>query len=94
LLNVKHIGGMVRFEVQLIPQPHGYWLARLSDGTIVLPLTKRPRVEVARALLDRGADPRSQMMLRHGAEIVAYDTLGRATGTPVICGDEAVAERG
>jgi hypothetical protein len=84
---------MVRFEVELVPRGDGYWTAQLSDGTMILGPTRRPRQEVARALLARGADPRSQMVLRQGAAVVAFDTLGRATGIPVDCTDEGALER-
>lgn len=79
---------VMRFEVRLVPQRGGRWLAMLTDGTIVLDQCRRPRVEIARALLQMGADPRAQMVVRHGAEIIAYDTLGRATGRAVTCDDE------
>jgi hypothetical protein len=84
---------VMRFEVQLLPEPGGRWSARLTDGTIFMMATRSPRSEVARALLARGADPRSQMVIRRGAEIIAFDTLGRATGSPVTCTDEGVIEK-
>jgi hypothetical protein len=81
---------MVRFEVLLIPVGTGRWAAQLTSGAIIVADTKRPRTAVAQALLRMGADPRSQMVLRSGAEIIAYDTLGRAAGTSVTCDDAGV----
>jgi len=76
---------MMRFEVQLLPQATGRWAARLTTGAILSTEIRRPRVEVASLLLKMGADPRSQMVIRSGAEIIAFDTLGRATGLRPSC---------
>ena len=89
LFHVKHYCECVmRFEVQLLPQGSGRWAALLVGGSVILTDCRRPRVEVAQALLASGADPRSMMVIRAGAEIVACDTLGRASGKPVLCGDD------
>jgi len=79
----------MRFEVQLIPAGKDRWTALLVGGSVIVSDTQTPRVEVARALLDQGADPRSEVVIRAGAKVIAFDTLGRASGTPPLCGDES-----
>jgi len=81
------------FEVQLIPQGVDRWAALLATGQVLLTETTNPRGEVAAALLQQGADPRSRLVIRAGSRIVASDQLGVIVGFPVICGDVDVIEK-
>jgi len=82
---------MMRFEVQLIPQGHGRWAA-LLDGQLLSTEIQLPS-EVAGLLLRQGMDPRSQLVIRRGARIIADEMLGVAGGAPVICSDVDMVER-
>ena len=84
---------MMLFEVQLLPQGVGRWAALLSTGQVLTTETRSPRAEVAQILLRQGADPRSRLVIRSGAKIVADEMLGVMGGNPVICADVDVIER-
>jgi hypothetical protein len=71
----------------------GLWSAQLTDGTVLGTKIRRPMVEIAKILLDNGADPRSQIVLRHGGQVIAFDVIHRATGCVVGCDDEAEMQR-
>ncbi len=93
LFHVKRVNGSMVFDVQLIPQGKGRWAALLANGQLILTATDNPRSEVALALLRQGVDPRSRLVIRSGARIIADEMLGVAGGAPVICGDVDMIER-
>jgi hypothetical protein len=81
LFHVKrYMSGMEHFDVQLIPQGAGRWTALLVGGSVLVLETSRPAPDVATALLRLGADPRSTMVIRAGARVVAKGALTYAAG--------------
>jgi hypothetical protein len=81
LFHVKrYMLGMEHFEVQLIPQGAGRWAALLTGGSVLVLETEHPGPDVAAALLRLGADPRSTMVIRAGARVVAQGVLTHAAG--------------
>jgi len=89
----RYLIGMMRFEVQLIPQGGGQWAAILATGQVLATETENPRSEVARVLLQQGADPRSRLIIRTGATVIVDEMLGVVVGNPVVCGDVDVIEK-
>jgi hypothetical protein len=83
----------LRFDVQLTRCGSGRWNAKLDDGSLILTASKRPRTEIAQILLEHGAHPLDRMVIRFGAEIIAFDLLGFAGGRPVTCADVDVVEK-
>jgi hypothetical protein len=88
-----HSGDMETFEVALIPTGEARWAALLATGQVILSDTRNPRVDVAVALLRQGCDPRSELVIRSGARVVAHDKLGWIGGSRNECTDIAMMEK-
>jgi len=81
------------FDVRLIQLGPGRWAAQLADGTVIVESSAQPRAAAAAALMRMGADPRSYMVVRRGVKVLAFDTLGHISGSPVTCTDEGAMSR-
>jgi hypothetical protein len=85
--------GMLMIEVNLILIGKDCWAALMQDGSVLLSETSTPRADVAMALLRQGMDPRSRLVIRHGARVIASDMLGIIGGHPVVCSDVDMVEK-
>jgi hypothetical protein len=57
---------MIAIFVEELPERHGRFVARLGDGSVVVPSSRQPFLDAARVLLAEGADPAGTLVMMRG----------------------------